>query len=144
MKSTSLMQWAGVAGATMIAMWLQMPVVYQALLIFIVLDILAGVIRAGVEHKLSSDAAFIGMLKKGGELILVGMSFYVQKLVPGLDNIPLPGALAGFYCYVETVSILENAAALGVPIPQFLRDALASLTPEKNIDNGPSDNGPVG
>ena len=138
MKMTNVIQWLGLAAAAVAGLWVEVPVVYQALIVFIVLDVLAGGIRAGVNHELSSDAAFTGMLKKGGELILVGMSFYVQKLVPGFESVPLPAALAGFYCYVETISILENSAALGVPIPAFLKNALASLSPDKVTPGNPN------
>lgn len=138
MKLVNIIQWLGVAAALAAAAWVKLDAVYQALLVFVVLDITSGAIRAFIQGQLSSNIAYIGILKKGGELILIGVAYFIQRLVPdGLGNIPLPQALAGFYCYVEAVSILENAGAVGVPIPQFLKDALAALSPDKTNSNPP-------
>lgn len=132
MKVENILQWLGAVAALCAAVWLRLDTVYQALLVFVVLDVASGSIRAAVRGQLSSNTAYIGILKKGGELILIGMAYFVQRMVPdGLGSVPLPQALAGFYCYVEAVSILENASAVGVPIPQFLKDALAVLSPDK-------------
>lgn len=138
MKLENIIQWLGVVAALATAAWVKLDAVYQALLVFVVLDVISGAIRAFTQGQLSSNIAYTGILKKGGELILIGMAYFVQRLVPdGLGNIPLPQALAGFYCYVEAVSILENASAAGVPIPQFLKDALAALSPDKTSGNPP-------
>jgi len=127
---SKVIQWIALVAAFVSGYWNHLDAVYQVLLVVIVFDMITGGLRAFTQKKLTSDIAYIGALKKGGELVLVGLAFYVQRLIPGVDA-PLAPALAGFYVYVEVLSILENAAALGVPIPQFLRDALAKLNPEK-------------
>lgn len=131
-KISQILQWLGVAAALVAAEFGKLDVVFQVLLVVIGLDVVSGAIRAFQQKKLSSEIAQIGIFKKGGELVLVGLAFYVQRLIPGTD-IPLAQAMAGFYIYTESLSIVENAAALGVPIPQFLRDALQKLNPDKGI-----------
>ncbi len=129
---TKILQWLSLAAAAIGLFFTNMPAIYQVLLVFVILDVITGALRAYSQKGLSVEAASSGILKKGVELILVAMAWYLQKLGV-VGGIPLPEALAGFYVYVEGLSILTNAAALGVPIPQFLKDALASLSPEKQV-----------
>lgn len=134
-----VISWFGILVLGVTAAFGKIETVYQVLIVFVVLDTLTGVLLAWSKKELSTKKAQMGMLIKGGELILVGMSVYLQKLISGFSSVPLPEALAGFYIYVEGLSIITNASALGVPIPSFLKDALAALSPEKNISTDSSD-----
>ncbi len=125
-----ILQWLSAVAVAVGFFFHNMPVVFQVLIVFMVLDTIAGFLRALTQQKISAEAAYRGMIKKGGMLILVGMLVFLQKIT-GMTGVPLPEALASFYIYVEGLSILENASAFGVPIPQFLRDALEALSPEK-------------
>lgn len=131
-----IIEWSSILVAALVAYWVKIEPIYQALLVFIVLDVVSGSILAYTRKTVSAQSAYTGIFKKGGELVLIGMAAYLQIVIPGLEGVPLPQALAGFYCYVEGLSIIENAAALGVPIPQFLRDALVKLSPDKDIPPG--------
>lgn len=133
---TRILQTLSLVAILVSAAWASIPAVYHVLIVVIILDVLSGTIHAIKDKKLSSEVAYTGILKKGGELILVGAASYVQREIPGLSDVPLGQALAGFYCYVEALSLLENSAALGVPIPQWLRDALVKLAPDKQIPSG--------
>ena len=127
---SKILQWFAGIAALIGMLFTNMPAVYQVLMVFIILDVITGFLLAFSQKKLSSDAAYFGILKKGGELILVAMAWYLQKTL-GMAGVPLPEVLASFYIYVEGLSILTNASALGVPVPQFLKDALEALSPEK-------------
>ncbi len=129
---TKFLQWLGAVAAVIAAFWGNIDTIYQVLLVVIVLDVISGVIVAFNKKTLSADMAQLGIFKKGGELVLVGLAWYIQRLLPGAD-VPLAQTMAGFYIYVESLSVVENAATLGVPIPEFLRKALQKLNPDKDI-----------
>jgi toxin secretion/phage lysis holin len=129
-----VLRWLAIVAAVLAAAFAELPAIYQALLVVISVDVISGVLLAWSQKDLNSDIAAHGIYQKAGELLLILVAAYVQQVVPGTENIPLPEALAGFYTYYESLSILENLAALGVPIPEFLRSALSKLSPDKNLD----------
>ncbi|MDU5494119.1 MAG: phage holin family protein [Clostridium perfringens] len=96
------------------------------LLVFIFLDYLTGVIKGCKSKELCSNIGLRGITKKG--LILVVLLVAVM-----LDRLPDNGTwmfrtlIAYFYIMNEGISILENCAALGVPIPEKLKQALREL-----------------
>lgn len=126
------LSWLAAVAAVVAGIWGNIDVIYQVLLVVIVLDVISGVILAFNNKTLSAEFAQIGIFKKGGEIVLVGLAWYIQRLLPG-TNVPLAQTMAGFYIYVESLSVVENAAKLGVPIPDFLRKALQQLNPDKDI-----------
>ena len=97
-----------------------------ALLIFIALDYVTGVMCAIVDKKLSSEVGFKGICKKTLIIILVGVANIVDVHVVGTGS-GLRSAVICFYLSNEGVSVLENAAHLGLPIPEKLKDILAQL-----------------
>lgn len=135
--AASVIRWLGLAAAAAAAYWSGLDVIYQSLLIFMAADIVAGCMRAFAQKSLSSEKAFKGTIKKTGELLLVGVAVYMQKILPAIASVPLPQTLAGFYVYVELISVIENLGAFGVPIPDILKQALAKLSPGKFPDNNP-------
>lgn len=129
----TVLQWLGLVFAGIVAALSNLPAVYGALLAFMVMDVISGALRGGVQGKLSGQVAYTGILRKAGELLIVGGAWVMQQILPGVSSVPLPEALAAFYIYSEGLSVLENLAVIGVPIPEFLRKALSALSPEKNI-----------
>ena len=97
-----------------------------ALIVFMTLDYLTGVMCAIVDKKLSSAVGFKGICKKVLILMLVGVANIVDVHVVGTGS-ALRGAVACFYLSNEGVSILENAAHIGLPIPEKLKEILAQL-----------------
>ncbi len=93
---------------------------------FIFADYLTGVARAIVERRLSSSIGFKGIAKKGCILVVVMLAVMLDRLI-GTEGWMFRTLCAYFYIANEGISILENAAKLGVPIPQKLRDILAQL-----------------
>ena len=97
-----------------------------ALIVFMVLDYITGIMCAVVDKKLSSAIGFKGIFKKVLILILVGVATLLDKNVVGSGS-TLRTAIIAFYLSNEGVSILENASHLGLPVPQKLKDILAQL-----------------
>ena len=97
-----------------------------ALLIFMVLDYITGLMCAIADKKLSSAVGFKGICKKVLILILVGVAHIVDLHVVGTGD-ALRSAVVCFYLSNESVSMLENAAHLGLPIPEKLKSVLAQL-----------------
>lgn len=97
-----------------------------ALIIFMVLDYVTGLMCAVIDKKLSSAVGFKGICKKVLILMLVGVAHIVDLHVVGTGD-ALRSAVVCFYLSNESVSMLENAAHLGLPIPEKLKSVLAQL-----------------
>ena len=97
-----------------------------ALLVFMILDYLTGVMCAIADKKLSSAVGFKGICKKVLILMLVGLAHIVDLHVIG-NGSALRGAVICFYLSNEGLSLLENAAHLGLPVPDRLKDVLSQL-----------------
>lgn len=97
-----------------------------ALVAFVVLDYITGVMLAILEKKLSSDIGFRGIFKKVLIFTLVGIGHIIDSRIVG-DGSVIRTAVIFFYLSNEGVSILENASKIGLPIPEKLKDILAQL-----------------
>ena len=97
-----------------------------ALLIFVTLDYLTGVMCAVADHKLSSEVGFKGICRKVLIFALVGIGHVLDTQVIGTGSI-LRTAVIFFYLSNEGVSLVENAAHLGLPIPEKLKAVLDQL-----------------
>ena len=97
-----------------------------ALIIFMVTDYVTGLMCAIVDKQLSSSVGFKGLFKKMLIVILVGIAHIVDMHVVGTGE-ALRSAVICFYLSNEGVSLLENAAHLGLPIPEKMKDILAQL-----------------
>ena len=108
-----------------------------ALLVFMALDYVTGVMCAIADRKLSSAVGFKGICKKVLILMLVGLAHIVDVHVVGTGS-ALRGAVLCFYLSNEGLSLLENAAHLGLPVPDRLKDVLSQLhnRNDKSDDNG--------
>lgn len=92
------------------------------------LDYLTGLIVGYKMQNLNSKRAFKGLRKKLLILIILCGASLMHKLVPDLAFRTLVGM---FYCATELLSIVENVAKVGVPIPNKLKKALEQLREEK-------------
>ena len=97
-----------------------------ALIAFVVIDYITGLMCAVVNKQLSSEVGFNGIFKKVLIFILVGTGNIVDKQLIGSGSV-LRTAVIFFYLSNEGISIIENAGILGLPIPQKLKDVLAQL-----------------
>ncbi len=97
-----------------------------ALIAFVVVDYITGFMCAIVDKKLSSEVGFKGICKKVLIFILVGLANILDVQVIGTGCV-LRTAVIFFYISNEGVSLLENSAHLGLPIPSKLKDILEQL-----------------
>ena len=102
-----------------------------ALIVFMVVDYITGVMCAIVDKKLSSAVGFKGICRKVLILMLVGIANLLDVQVIGTGSV-LRTAVIFFYLSNEGVSLLENAARLGLPIPEKLKAGLAQLHDKAN------------
>ena len=97
-----------------------------ALITFVVVDYITGVMCAIVRKDLSSTVGFIGVARKVLIFLLVGIANVVDMQIIGAGS-ALKIAVVFFYLSNEGISILENAAFLGVPIPDELKRVLKQI-----------------
>lgn len=97
-----------------------------ALLAFVVIDYITGLMCAVIDKKLSSEVGFKGIFKKVLIFTMVGVGHIIDQQIIG-DGSVLRTAVIFFYLSNEGVSLLENAGHIGLPIPQKLKDVLEQL-----------------
>ena len=97
-----------------------------ALIAFVVIDYITGVMCAINDKTLSSSVGFKGICKKVLIFLMVGVGHILDAKVIGTGSV-LRTAFIFFYISDEGISLIENAAHLGLPIPQKLRDVLEQL-----------------
>ena len=96
------------------------------LLAFVALDYVTGIMCAVADHKLSSTVGFRGIFRKILIFALVGVGHLLDVQVLGAVGV-LRTAVIFFYLSNEGVSLIENAAHLGLPIPAKLKAVLEQL-----------------
>ena len=97
-----------------------------ALIAFVVVDYITGIMCAIVDKKLSSEVGFKGICKKVLIFLLVGMANILDVNIIGSGSV-LRTAAIFFYLSNEGVSLLENAAHLGLPVPNAMKEVLQQL-----------------
>ncbi len=97
-----------------------------ALLAFVVIDYITGVMCAIADKKLSSSVGFKGICRKVLIFLLVGIANILDVQVIGTGSV-LRTAVIFFYISNEGVSLLENAGHLGLPIPVKIKTVLEQL-----------------
>lgn len=97
-----------------------------ALVVFAVADYITGVMCAVSDKKLNSQVGFKGICRKVLIFLLVGIAHILDVQVIGTGSV-LRTAVIFFYLSNEGVSIIENAAHLGLPIPEKLKAVLEQL-----------------
>ena len=97
-----------------------------ALILFVAADYITGVMCAAVDKRLSSEIGFKGICKKVLIFVLVGLANILDVQIIGTGCV-LRTAVIFFYISNEGVSLLENAAHLGLPVPEKLKDILQQL-----------------
>ena len=105
-----------------------------ALIVFMVLDYITGLMCAVMDKKLSSTVGFRGICKKVLILMLVGVANILDVHVIGTGS-ALRGAVVCFYLSNESLSLVENAAHIGLPVPEKLKDVLAQPHNREDKDN---------
>lgn len=97
-----------------------------ALLTFVVIDYITGLMVAVLERKLSSEVGFRGIFKKILIFVMVGIGNIVDVNVIKSGS-AVRTAVIFFYISNEGISIIENSAKIGLPIPEKLKELLKQI-----------------
>ena len=97
-----------------------------ALLMFVVVDYITGIMAGYIQKKLSSEVGFKGIARKVVIFLLVGIGHILDAQVIQTGSV-LRTAVIFFYLSNEGISIVENAAIIGLPVPQKLKDVLEQI-----------------
>ena len=97
-----------------------------ALIAFVAIDYITGVMCASADKSLSSEVGFKGICRKVLIFLLVGIGNIIDVQVLGAPGV-LRTAVIFFYLSNEGVSLLENAAHLGLPVPDAIKTVLEQL-----------------
>ena len=108
-----------------------------ALIAFVVIDYITGVMCANINRELSSAVGFKGIFRKVMIFLLVGIANIIDVQVIGTGAV-LRTAVIFFYISNEGVSLLENAGHLGLPIPEKIKTVLEQL--HDRAENGKEGN----
>lgn len=117
---------AAIAGFTIGAVIGPFDSFLAAMIIFMVFDYLTGLAASWKERTLSSRKGMIGLIRKGGMLVVISVGHTIDVYV-------LKGTAAFrtmvifFFLSNEGLSILENCGRIGIPIPGKLKDAIEAL-----------------
>lgn len=122
-NTSAVWKWTVIAGTAIAGGWTQIPHVIQALLSLMALDIVTGITAAIVTKQLQSSVMLRGLVKKLAFFPLLALLHIIEQplsLPMHLDQV----ATLAFIVY-EAMSIIENCANSGVPIPSVIVSALA-------------------
>lgn len=97
-----------------------------ALIAFVVIDYLTGVMLAIIKKEVSSEIGFKGIFKKVMIFLMVAMGHTIDAYLIKNGG-AIRTAVIFFYISNEGISILENSASIGLPIPEKLKDVLIQL-----------------
>ena len=134
----------GIVGSTVAAAFGGWDAAMITLISMMVIDYLTGVLVAGVFHNspktengaLESKAGWKGLCRKGMTLLIV---LVASRLDIILGTGFIRDAVIIGYIANETISIIENAGLMGVPIPEAIKKAIEVLQQKGSEDNGGSD-----
>lgn len=101
-----------------------------ALIVFVAIDYITGVMVAVLEKKLSSEIGFRGIFKKILIFVLVGIGHIIDINVIRTGSI-VRTTVIFFYLSNEGISILENSSRIGLPIPKKLKEVLEQINKEE-------------
>lgn len=117
----------------------------QMLVIFIVLDVIFGVLRSIKEHKTNSTIGIDGIIRKTGMMITIVVALILDKIanidliffipeelktVLSLNTCGTTFVFNSLYIIFESLSILKNMRKCGIPFPKKLNDFLEKLLME--------------
>ena len=110
------------------------------LVMLVVVDTISGVFKAIKTKTLSSEAMRTGLFKKAMVALIVAIAVQADKVVldyfghpvlfhwnDAVYNIYIRDAFIIWFCLEEAISVLENAAIIGVALPKWLKDILQAI-----------------
>ena len=125
---------AGAVGAALGFMYGEVNGLFWALVAFMALDYISGVLAAISSKKLSSKVGFKGLAKKLMILVFVSLGHIADVYVLGGTPVAMSAVML-FYIANEGISIVENASALGLPVPQKIKNVLEQIKSKSGEDD---------
>lgn len=140
LRKEGILAAVGAAGSAVAALFGGWDAALFTLVVFMSVDYVSGMIVAGVFHKskksksgaLESRAGFKGLCRKGMILLII---LVASRLDRTIGSTFIRDAVVIAFISNETISILENAGLMGIPIPAVLTKAVESLK-QKSEHNG--------
>lgn len=96
------------------------------LILFMALDYATGLLRAWINKEVSSDVGLRGIARKAVIFVVLIVAVMLDRLL-NTGTWVFRTLVCYFYIANEGISLLENCAGLGLPIPEKIKDALAQL-----------------
>ena len=97
-----------------------------ALILFVIVDYVTGLMAAYVKKEISSETGFVGIMKKVVIFCLVAVGYVIDAQIIKNGGV-VRTAVIFFYLSNEGISILENASIIGLPVPKKLQNVLEQL-----------------
>ncbi len=117
---------SGAAGALIGFLYGEITGLFVAIIALMALDYITGIICAVSTKTLSSEIGFKGLVKKLMILVIIAVGHLVDAYIIGTGSAFMTAVIL-FFAANEGISILENAALLGLPVPEKLRNVLEQL-----------------
>lgn len=140
-----IIKWAALGLGAIAGLYGEWTTALEILCIMMVVDYITGVLVAitGKSPKtdgggLSSKIGFIGIAKKGFIMLIVLVATQLDRAI-GNTAMVFQSATVFYYIANEGLSILENADAIGVPFPAFIRERLESIRESKDKPPDPDE-----
>ena len=125
---------SGAIGAVIGFLYGEITGLFIAIIALMVLDYVTGILCGIAAKALSSETGFRGLVKKLMVLVIIAVGHLIDTYIIGTGS-ALMTAVILFFAANEGISILENAAKLGLPVPQKLRDILEQLRKDDDHDD---------
>lgn len=107
-------------------LWGPFDALILTLVAVVCIDYITGIVKAVILKELSSGIGFRGLMKKMFIFALVALATVIDGMIPAAKD-AIRTAVIAFYVANEGISILENAGAIGLPMPKALKNALERL-----------------
>lgn len=141
MMKTTFIAVVGAVGSAIATFFGGWTASLTTLLIFMLIDYITGLICAGVFHKsqksesgaLESKASFKGLCRKGVVMLIVLMGHRIDL---ALGATYVRDAVCIAFIANETISIIENAGLMGIPIPEIITKSIEILKKKGEGNNG--------
>ncbi len=125
---------SGAVGAVIGFLYGEITGLFIAIIALMALDYVTGILCGIAAKALSSEVGFRGLVKKLMVLVIIAVGHLIDTYIIG-TGAALMTAVILFFAANEGISILENAAKLGLPIPKKLRDILEQLRKDDDHDD---------
>ena len=126
---------SGAVGAVVGFLYGEINGLFIAIIALMAFDYITGILCAVSTKTLSSEVGFRGLVKKLMILVIIAVGHLVDAYIIGTGSAVMTAVIL-FFSANEGISILENAARLGLPVPKKLRDILEQLKSDDDKDGG--------